>query len=707
MSLQGIPLRRAALTAVLGIGSLAGATAAAPELAAAQSDCALPAGASMGVLRYVDSFTPGSPVCNPGDLAQPCRLRGWLYTPSGPGPFAAIVLNHSNGHTGDESMYCEITERYVADQYVVFQPLRRGYSAADGIGQNTGELPELTLFLLASNAPSRSPVAASILSTCDHDGVPGLGASEFDCAHLVLLESQVYELRAAIAAVAALPMVDPSRIAIFGAGTGADLVALGADRREPPADHSVPAQAGVLLAPMELSYSNEHTIRERLKLAVTRRGFPLAFLAPRNGDDKDVIEDLAHSAVQGVKRDGDVPACTGEQDACDYQFMATLLKPVADATSVEAQRRFVREAAHVADWAEIARRFISLYPHEPVADPPRGQNLDPRTTCSRLSNDTHVTMRRYYEDSGVPGDPLCDEPDGTLCAQRGILYMPDGAKNAPAVVIHNGGGGLQSGESFCTLIEFFNHYGFVVFVPKRRGVEQIEEDDPDGRFHFKNRGVHFTTVIDRTRAYLEEGGALPSRAQPYSQDCGLEEDPRPPTAQALKCLNTKLTYDEIRESGEAVKWLRARISGDGHTPMVHPDQVAMIGHSGGGQLALHSAAALEGVRRPNVAIAVSPREKGWTDEGTKTDQLKDSVRDATVPIAIYRASNSPNVHSTRVLGKIAANRHKRVLTQIIPPVDIPPDKDPIWVHSGVVNQLVPIQQWGESARAFMAAYGIK
>ena len=69
--------------------------------AAAQiTSCHLPLGATMNVVTYVgqNRASADSPLCTRTGALTSCRLAGWLYQPSGPMPFPAIVINHASGN---------------------------------------------------------------------------------------------------------------------------------------------------------------------------------------------------------------------------------------------------------------------------------------------------------------------------------------------------------------------------------------------------------------------------------------------------------------------------------------------------------------------------------------------------------------------------------------------------------------------------------
>lgn len=139
-----------------------------------------------------------------------------------------------------------------------------------------------------------------------------------------------------------------------------------------------------------------------------------------------------------------------------------------------------------------------------------------------------------------------------------------------------------------------------------------------------------------------------------------------------------------------------------------PKKVAILGHSNGGQLVIHAGARLDGEQLPAAIIAVSPHEKGWSGNKYKGALLEVSVKAAKVPLTILRPANSPNVHSTQALGKVAAHERKRFMTAVLPPMPIPAGEDnpDDYVHVKYVQDHAQVTKWAMSARRFMKIYGV-
>jgi hypothetical protein len=124
---------------------------------------------------------------------------------------------------------------------------------------------------------------------------------------------------------------------------------------------------------------------------------------------------------------------------------------------------------------------------------------------------------------------------------------------------------------------------------------------------------------------------------------------------------------------------------------------------------LHAGPDLTGRERPQAVISISPHEKGWSHNEYNQGQLKTSVENAKVPFTIFRPANAPNLNSTRVLGRIAADRRKKFVTEVFLPLDIPEDEDDpdSWVHNYFIHGFDAVIQWAPVARHFMAIFGVK
>jgi carboxymethylenebutenolidase len=162
-------------------------------------------------------------------------LRGFLYKPDGDGPFPAIVFNHGSealpGWKPDQASF------YVAHGFVLFVPHRRGHgrSTSAGPAEPVGDGPEVIDALVVQN-----------------DDVLG-----------------------AIAYVAALPYVNPKRIATVGCSYGGIESLLAAER-------ATGIHAAIDFAGGAMRWEHDPALRERMKLAARNARVPVMFVQAEN-----------------------------------------------------------------------------------------------------------------------------------------------------------------------------------------------------------------------------------------------------------------------------------------------------------------------------------------------------------------------------------------------------------------------------------------
>jgi hypothetical protein len=157
--------------------------------------------------------------------AGPLTLHGYLYRPSGEGPFPAVVYNHGSerwpGNKRDEAMF------YVPRGFVLFVPHRRGQGASSDAGEYIGD------------------------HASDHARVVGE------------LVAQTGDVLAAIEYVGALPFVDRAHVAVAGCWFGGIVSLLAAERGEG-------IDAAVDFAGGAMSWARSPELQERMKQAGTR-----------------------------------------------------------------------------------------------------------------------------------------------------------------------------------------------------------------------------------------------------------------------------------------------------------------------------------------------------------------------------------------------------------------------------------------------------
>jgi len=129
----------------------------------------------------------------------PPRLVGYVYRPTGAGPFPAILYNH--GSEPDPDRPQPLAKFFTANGYVFFAPHRRGRPPSGG--RHERELAEQT------PPPER------------------------DRAFVAELESQVDDVLAGLAWLSRQPYVDPKRIVVAGHSLGGVETLLVAARETP------------------------------------------------------------------------------------------------------------------------------------------------------------------------------------------------------------------------------------------------------------------------------------------------------------------------------------------------------------------------------------------------------------------------------------------------------------------------------------------
>lgn len=191
---------------------------------------------------HAAAASPGSTVGDRVEFASGAlTLGGFLYRPRGAGPFPAIVFNH--GSEPEPSDGSDQARFYLQHGFVLFVPHRRG----QGISKSAG---------IDFNTAFR----------------PGeLSASEVTTA----LVEQSDDVMAAVAYVAALPYVDPARIATVGCSFGGIEALLAAER-------GTGLVAAVDFAGAAMTWSRNEPLRERLVLAARNAKVPVFFIQAEN-----------------------------------------------------------------------------------------------------------------------------------------------------------------------------------------------------------------------------------------------------------------------------------------------------------------------------------------------------------------------------------------------------------------------------------------
>ena len=181
--------------------------------------------------HHADTIEPALVTFASGELT----LSGFLYKPAGDGPFPAVVYNHGSeplpGPKPDQARF------YVAHGFVLFVPHRRGHGRSKDAG-------------------SAEPI--------------GAGPDVIDA-----LVAQNDDVLAAIAYVAALPYVNPKRIAVAGCSYGGIETLLAAER-------ATGIYAAVDFAGGAMRWDIDPALQARMKTAARAAKVPVMFVQAEN-----------------------------------------------------------------------------------------------------------------------------------------------------------------------------------------------------------------------------------------------------------------------------------------------------------------------------------------------------------------------------------------------------------------------------------------
>lgn len=205
--------------------------------------CALVAACSRGIPSKLVTFPSGK-----------LALTGFLYRPTGTGPFPAIVYNH--GSEPSPGRKVALAQFFAAHGYVLFVPHRRGQ------GRSAGQ--------------------------ADYIGKAG------DDSLADALVAQADDVMAAVAYVAGLPGVDASRIAVVGCSFGGIETLLAAER-------GTGIVAAVDFAGDAMLWSNNARLQERMRVAARNAKVPVLFLQAANDYDTAPSRELWAEMVRAGK----------------------------------------------------------------------------------------------------------------------------------------------------------------------------------------------------------------------------------------------------------------------------------------------------------------------------------------------------------------------------------------------------------------------
>jgi dienelactone hydrolase len=193
----------------------------------------------------------------------PLTLAGFLWRPSGAGPFPAIVFNHgSEEYPGAKDGQAEL---FVPHGFVLFVPHRRGQGRSKDAGRYINDFYD-------PKAPSSTAFVDALVAQND-------------------------DVMAAVAFARSLPFVDPARVAVSGCSLGGIESLLAAER-------GTGIYAAVDFAGASFTWSTNVPLRERMKAAARDAKVPVFFLQAENDFDtapSRVLSDLMKAAGKPVR----------------------------------------------------------------------------------------------------------------------------------------------------------------------------------------------------------------------------------------------------------------------------------------------------------------------------------------------------------------------------------------------------------------------
>jgi len=189
------------------------------------------------------------------------HLKGYLWKPSGSGPFPAIIFNHgSGGNTADITAWMQITEAaeilapfFVKHGYAFFYPFRRGH------GPSAGQAPFMQ-DILRHEEEAKGREARQHLQ------------------FILVTGDQLDDVLAALAYLKTAPGIDARRIAVAGHSFGGQLTLLAAER-----DPTI--RAAVSFAGAAGSWQRSAELRDRLLVAIRKTNAAIMLTHAENDVD--------------------------------------------------------------------------------------------------------------------------------------------------------------------------------------------------------------------------------------------------------------------------------------------------------------------------------------------------------------------------------------------------------------------------------------
>ena len=197
------------------------------------------------------------------------RLNAYLWTPTGPGPFPAVLFNHgSSGASADVTAGMQITEAadilapfFLKHGYAFLYPFRRGH------GPSADQAPFMQDVLRreeeAKGKEARQHLQFTLLTT-----------------------EQLDDVMAALAFLKSVPRIDSRRIAVAGHSFGGQLTLLAAER-----DPTI--RAAVTFAAAANSWERSPELRARLLSALSKANAAIMLIHAENDYGTTAGRDMA------------------------------------------------------------------------------------------------------------------------------------------------------------------------------------------------------------------------------------------------------------------------------------------------------------------------------------------------------------------------------------------------------------------------------
>ena len=223
------------------------------------------------------------------------RLKAYLWKPSGPGPFPAVLFNHGRSDnpqqhtTGSAKVLGPVFAKH---GYVLLYLFRRGEGLSADQGKFIGDL--LQQDEAAKGRDARNHLQTTLLTT-DH----------------------LDDAQAGLSYLKGLPYVDAHRVAVAGHSFGGQLTVLMAAQ-----DQNV--RAAVAFAPAAASWEGSPELRELLLDAVRKIKVPVMFLQAANDYSLTPTQAMAEEMSRlGKKNVRNVYRAVGARAAEGHNFVYT------------------------------------------------------------------------------------------------------------------------------------------------------------------------------------------------------------------------------------------------------------------------------------------------------------------------------------------------------------------------------------------------